>query len=229
MLLHRRATKSAPAGERALGRLGQSGLRLARTADSFRLRAPARPGAASRGGRLRQRLRRERRAVAVSPPTPQAPIATATHATRSEKPRQELRYAPRRGSRPARASAFGRPVSLHGLLMSSAGLPLAGQPVAILTAPDNGSNAFTQAAAVTTGPDGSWTATLPPGPVADHRGLLPGLADDPARHRVRDRDHAGQDRADERHAGSDPVGQHGQDHRAGAGRVHPGEQQAAAA
>ena len=59
---------------------------------------------------------------------------------------------------------YGRPVTLHGLLMSSAGLPIAGQPVAILTAPDNGSNAFTQAAAVTTGPDGSWTATLPPGP-----------------------------------------------------------------
>jgi hypothetical protein len=59
---------------------------------------------------------------------------------------------------------FGRPVSLHGLLMSDAGLPIAGQPVSILTAPDNGSNAFTQAAAVTTGPDGSWTATLAPGP-----------------------------------------------------------------
>ena len=48
--------------------------------------------------------------------------------------------------------------------MSSAGLPLSGQPIAILTSPDNGANAFTQAAAVTTGPDGSWTATLPPGP-----------------------------------------------------------------
>jgi hypothetical protein len=47
--------------------------------------------------------------------------------------------------------------------MTSAGLPLAGQPVAILTAPDNNSNAFTQAAAVTTGPNGSWTATLSPG------------------------------------------------------------------
>ena len=48
--------------------------------------------------------------------------------------------------------------------MTNAGLPLAGQPVAVLTAPDNGSNAFTETAAVTTGPDGSWTATLPPGP-----------------------------------------------------------------
>ena len=60
--------------------------------------------------------------------------------------------------------AFGQPVRLQGLLTSSAGVPLAGQPVAILTAPDNGSNAFTDAAAVTTGEDGSWTATLPPGP-----------------------------------------------------------------
>jgi hypothetical protein len=33
-----------------------------------------------------------------------------------------------------------------------------------MTAPDNGSNAFTQAAAVTTGPGGTWSATLPPGP-----------------------------------------------------------------
>jgi hypothetical protein len=60
--------------------------------------------------------------------------------------------------------AFGQAVRVRGLLTSSAGFPLAYQPVAILTAPDNGSNAFTEAAAVTTGPDGSWTATLPPGP-----------------------------------------------------------------
>ena len=53
---------------------------------------------------------------------------------------------------------------LHGLLMSSAGLPIAGQPVAILTAPDNGSNAFTQAGSGDHGPDGTWTATLPSGP-----------------------------------------------------------------
>ncbi|MGN6868461.1 MAG: hypothetical protein ACTHMY_08665 [Solirubrobacteraceae bacterium] len=60
--------------------------------------------------------------------------------------------------------AFGHPVRVHGLLMSSAGLPLAGQPIAVMTAPDNGSDAFAEAASVTTGPDGRWTATLPPGP-----------------------------------------------------------------
>ena len=59
---------------------------------------------------------------------------------------------------------YGQPVTLHGVLMTSAGLPLAGQSLAILTAPDDGPNAFAQAAAVTTGPNGSWTATLPPGP-----------------------------------------------------------------
>ena len=67
-------------------------------------------------------------------------------------------------ARDPRRRGYGRPVRVHGLLMSSAGLPLAGQPVAVMTAPDNGSNAFTEAAAVTTGPDGRWTATLPPGP-----------------------------------------------------------------
>ena len=82
---------------------------------------------------------------------------------RQKQPRQSCgtpaaRLAPR-----ARV-AFGQPVRLHGLLMSSAGLPIAGQPVAILTAPDNGSNAFTEAAAVTTGPGGTWAATLQPGP-----------------------------------------------------------------
>ena len=60
--------------------------------------------------------------------------------------------------------AFGRSVRVRGLLLSSAGLPLAGQPITVMTAPDNGSDVFTEAAAVTTGPDGRWTATLPPGP-----------------------------------------------------------------
>jgi len=59
---------------------------------------------------------------------------------------------------------FGQPIKVHGLLMSSAGLPLADQPIAILTAPADGSNAFTEAMSVSSGQDGSWTATLPPGP-----------------------------------------------------------------
>jgi hypothetical protein len=53
---------------------------------------------------------------------------------------------------------------VQGLLMTSSGLPLAGQQIAVMTVPDNGSDAFSEAAAVTTGPDGRWTATLAPGP-----------------------------------------------------------------
>lgn len=60
--------------------------------------------------------------------------------------------------------AFGQPVRVHGLLESSAGMPLANQPVTVLTAPDNGSNVLSAAATVTTGAYGRWTATLPPGP-----------------------------------------------------------------
>jgi hypothetical protein len=58
---------------------------------------------------------------------------------------------------------FGRSVKVQRLLMTSSGLPLAGQQIAVMTAPDNGSDAFSEAAAVTTGPDGRWTATLAPG------------------------------------------------------------------
>ena len=86
--------------------------------------------------------------------------------------------------------AFGRPVKLHGLLMSSAGLPIAGQPVAILT------RSGQRLERVHTGRGGDhgrgWQldGNAAARSVADHRGLIPGLADDPARHRVRDRDHA---------------------------------------
>ena len=59
---------------------------------------------------------------------------------------------------------YGFPVTVRGRLVDSQGQPLAGQTVSILTAPDNASNAFTPAGAVTTAADGSWTATLPAGP-----------------------------------------------------------------
>ena len=110
--------------------------------------------------------------LSQSHPAQRSSIAAATIA-RQEKPHKSC------GTLAARLTtratvAFGQPVRLRGLLMSSAGLPIAGQPVAILTAPDNGSNAFTQAAAVTTGVDGSWTATLPPGPSRTIEASYPG-------------------------------------------------------
>ena len=59
---------------------------------------------------------------------------------------------------------YGHKITIHGLDTTSQGVPLAGQPVHILGAPDNQSGAFSQLATVTAAANGSWTATLPPGP-----------------------------------------------------------------
>jgi hypothetical protein len=59
---------------------------------------------------------------------------------------------------------YGKNAAVSGWLLASNGDALAGQPVSIMTTPDNGSNAFTQTATATTGPYGTWTAELPPGP-----------------------------------------------------------------
>ncbi len=59
---------------------------------------------------------------------------------------------------------FGRAVTVHGLLTTTQGMPIAGAQVRILTAPDDDSGGFTQAAGATTGKDGQWSAKLPAGP-----------------------------------------------------------------
>jgi hypothetical protein len=60
--------------------------------------------------------------------------------------------------------AYGHSVTLAGLYTTATGVPLAGLPVQISAAPNNQSDAFTRVTVVTTRADGSWTATLPPGP-----------------------------------------------------------------
>jgi hypothetical protein len=156
---HDAAKSSAPIRHRQesdLRQAGESGLRLASDGGVLRPRAPLLPAPAAAEG-IFTGSSVGSAALSLSHLPDQQPIIA-----RASKPRQSCgtpaaRLAPR-----ARV-AFGQPVRLHGLLMSSAGLPLAGQPVAILTAPDNGSNAFTRAAAVTTAQDGTWTAKLPSG------------------------------------------------------------------
>ena len=59
---------------------------------------------------------------------------------------------------------FGRGTTVDGWLGTSALTAIAGHAVHVLTAPDNGSNAFTEAATATTAADGTWSAKLPPGP-----------------------------------------------------------------
>ena len=149
---HKRLSKARPARDFGLS-VANGGL--------LRLRAPADP-APTAAGRIFASGSSGSVALSLSHRKRQAGVARAT-VRRHEKPQTSC--GPSAVTLATRAKvAFGRPVKLHGLLMSNAGLPIAGQPVAILSAPDNGSNAFTQAAAVTTGADGSWTATLPPGP-----------------------------------------------------------------
>jgi len=140
---------------------GASGLRLASDGRLLRLHAWLVPAPPAAGGALTDGFSGSG-ALSLSRPQQRASVAKTTMRGQ-EKPQKKC------GSSAGRLETFasvpfGRPVRLHGLLMSSAGLPIAGQPVAISSAPDNDSNAFTQAAVVTTGPDGSWTATLAPGP-----------------------------------------------------------------
>jgi hypothetical protein len=59
---------------------------------------------------------------------------------------------------------FGKGAVVSGWVGTASGAALGGQQVQVLTAPDNGSNAFMQAAAVTTNAGGLWSARLPPGP-----------------------------------------------------------------
>jgi hypothetical protein len=139
---------------------GESALALASDGAVLRPRAPlvptpVAPAAILTGSSV------EGAALSLSHPRHRSTIASATRRP-PKQPRQSC-DTPAATLATRATVAFGQAVSLHGLLMSSAGLPLAGQQVAILTAPDNGSNAFTPAAAVTTAQDGTWTATLPPG------------------------------------------------------------------
>jgi hypothetical protein len=71
---------------------------------------------------------------------------------------------------------FGRPFTVHGLLITTEGVPVAGVPVSIQTAPDNGLNQFTGVASATTSSSGAWTATLPPGPSRTIRAVYGGSA-----------------------------------------------------
>jgi hypothetical protein len=63
-----------------------------------------------------------------------------------------------------RRVAYGRGTTVDGWVGTNTGIGLGGQPVTVLTAPDNDQGQFTQVAIVTTRPDGSWSASLPPGP-----------------------------------------------------------------
>jgi hypothetical protein len=71
---------------------------------------------------------------------------------------------------------YGHPVTIHGLYTTGDGVPLPGQVVRLLAAPNNGFGSFSQVTTATTAGDGSWTATLPPGPSRIIRAVTDGTA-----------------------------------------------------
>ena len=64
----------------------------------------------------------------------------------------------------SRRVPYGHGTTVNGWLGTDAGIALGGQTVSVLTAPDNGLGQFTAATTVTTVANGSWSASLPPGP-----------------------------------------------------------------
>jgi hypothetical protein len=59
---------------------------------------------------------------------------------------------------------FGKRVTIHGLLVTADGVAVAGAPIAVVAAPDDGLDRFSPVTTIRTGADGGWSATLPPGP-----------------------------------------------------------------
>jgi hypothetical protein len=71
---------------------------------------------------------------------------------------------------------YGKSFTVNGLLITTQGVPVAGVPVSIFTAPNNGLGQFSLAAGATTSSTGAWSATLPPGPSRIIRAVYGGSA-----------------------------------------------------
>ena len=157
------AARTSLPGWREVRQSGVSALRLARGGRVAGLRATDLPSPIPAGNALASSSAGD---VMLPRSLPHSQVPGATTASSRPAPAAAR---PGCGTPTARLATrarvgFGHRVTVHGLLMSTAGVPVAGQPITVLTAPDNGSNTFTEAAAATTGPDGRWSATLPPGP-----------------------------------------------------------------
>jgi len=87
-------------------------------------------------------------------------IQVGPHRWRDERicPKHQLRLKSRK------RIGYGRSTTIHGLLTTAEGVPIASAPVVILTAPDERGGQFTGLATATTAPDGAWKAKVPAGP-----------------------------------------------------------------
>ncbi|MDQ6730147.1 MAG: hypothetical protein M3022_07575 [Actinomycetota bacterium] len=71
---------------------------------------------------------------------------------------------PHADRRTIKVVGHGRGATVSGWLGTADGVALGGQTVSVLTAPDDGGNAFAPAVTAVTAADGSWSAHLPAGP-----------------------------------------------------------------
>ena len=71
---------------------------------------------------------------------------------------------------------FGHATTVSGWLGTYDGTALAGQPVEVMTAPNNGQGAFAPTVWATTAANGGWSATLPAGPSRLVEAVYPGAA-----------------------------------------------------
>ena len=71
---------------------------------------------------------------------------------------------------------FGHRATLHGLLVTAQGAPIADAPVTILTRPNDRGGVFRRAVTTTTDAIGAWTATVPGGPSRTVRAYYGGSA-----------------------------------------------------
>ena len=81
---------------------------------------------------------------------------------------------PRTVQRSTKRVRFGGTAVVSGWLGTSRGVALGGQRVDVITAPDNGEEAFRLAAMATTAADGTWSVRLPPGPSRIIRAIFGG-------------------------------------------------------
>ena len=96
-------------------------------------------------------------------PLPAEMLKPACGRPRAQSHRVDLQRAEARGQlEPSRSVRPAGPID--GLLMTTQGIPLAGQTVRILAAADNGGGSFAEAARARTTDDGQWHAQLPAGP-----------------------------------------------------------------
>ena len=71
---------------------------------------------------------------------------------------------------------YGKSVTITGLAMTEQGVPLSGQPVQVLTAPNNGLGQFIPVTTATTDANGGWSVKLPAGPSRIIQAAYPGSA-----------------------------------------------------